>query len=568
MTAADRGRAADPRLLLAAAFALALAPGAWIMVDTLRTAAGAYTAIPFWDHWSTVADYVRAKTSGFSWSILFGQSNEHRILFPRLIMFADLEYFRGRNTLPYAGIVASQAALVALFALIAARLRNRTAALLSLGAVAALVFSLGQWENLIWAFQVQFLMVAAAGAWSIWCYCEAFAGRERPGYVAWAASLVLLVVSAFSMANGMFAGAACVGVGLLARFGWRALVGQAVAVAAIAALYFHGYVAVADHGSLTDALGQPVAFLTFLATYLGNPARAWGVGPPIWLGSAGLVLSLAAAARVLLRRDVEAGRIALVGVMAFVVASAAVTAAGRLSFGPAQGLVSRYVTFGALFWAAQLVYWVSLWPLRRPVALVVLAAVLAGLTYPLFVLQARSKPEVADRHHQIQLGVQALEAGVADPGALGGLNWNVPGMMQQVAYLRGHRLSIFTEAQPYRVGEVFDPAPLAPGGCLGSFDVIQASGQGGGWRAAGWAWDLPAHQIVGDVIVIDADRRIVAVGEGGTPRADVAAAVPQVRSAQSGWNAIIARPAKAPIIALGVLKDGRRCDIGHKEWPQ
>lgn len=566
--AGARPRGDRERLMTIAAWVLAFAPAAWLVSEAVRTAASGYSVVPFWDHWATVADYVRAKRDGLSWDILFAQSNEHRILFGRLVMFADLEYLGGRNILPYAGIVASQLALVALFATIAMRLTgNRRAAVATLGVIAALTFSLGQWENLVWAFQVTFMMVTAAGAWSIYLYCLAFAEREKVNRVAWAGSLALLFVAAFSMANGMVAGAACVGAGLLARFRWWGLAGQAFAVAAIAALYFQDY-APSSSAGIGGALADPVTFLRFVASYVGNPARAFGEGPPVWLGAVGLAAAAAAALRVLLGRDRDAGRIALTGIMAFVIASAMTTAVGRLDYGAAQGLVSRYLTLGMLFWSAQLLYWGSLARVRGPVALLAWAAGLAILLYPVGILHTQSKAEVGARAAQVRLGVLALRAGADDPDALGGLNFNVPAMMQQVAFLKANGLSIFSERPKHPVGAAFDPSiAVRAGGCLGAFDVIAQSPKGAGWRASGWAWDVRGGRVVKDVILVDSAGRVAAVGAGGGYRPDVRPVVPQVGSAFSGWNASLAGPPAFPVSAYGLLAGRARCELGQHAGP-
>jgi hypothetical protein len=221
-----------------------------------------------------------------------------------------------------------------------------------------------------------------------------------------------------------------------------------------------------------------------------------------------------------------------------------------------------------MFWAAQIVYWGALVPARRPVALLAWAAALAVLAYPISILQARSKPDLAARSQQIRVGVRALRSGTDDPAALGGLNWNVPAMMQQVAFLQQRRLSIFTSGPAPRLGEVFDPAPVVPAGCLGSFDGVLPSGNG--WRASGWAWDVGGQRAVEEVMIIDAQSRIVAIGDGGALRPDVMPAVPQVRSDHTGWQASVGTgpAAGTPVVAVGRLKRGGTCDLGHLAWPQ
>jgi hypothetical protein len=239
-----------------------------------------------------------------------------------------------------------------------------------------------------------------------------------------------------------------------------------------------------------------------------------------------------------------------------------------VGYGVEQGLVPRYLTFGLLFWAAQALYWGSLAPLRRPLALLAGAAVVAAIAYPpLYRLQAQSRTDVASRNEQMRWGVRALRAGADDPAALEGLNWNVPMMMDQVAFLRREGLSLFAGVEDLRIGGFLDPARVAPGACIGSFDVIQRAPRGTGFRAAGWGWDLQGSMPLQTVFLVDAQSRIAAVAEGEGLRADVPPAVPQVRSHKSGWGASIAKPAATPLRAFGLLADGRRCELGLASWP-
>lgn len=56
-------------------------------------------------------------------------------------------------------------------------------------------------------------------------------------------------------------------------------------------------------------------------------------------------------------------------------------------------------------------------------------------------------------------------------------------------------------------------------------------------KAYGWAWNRTAARPIARVAVVDADGRMIAFGEGGVPRQDVAQARPEVRTPASGWSA-------------------------------
>lgn len=543
--------------------ALAIVPGVVLAITDLRATVAGFAPIPFWDQWSTVAEYAAARAHGLSWGLLSSQSNEHRILFPRLVMFADMAWLHGRNRLSYAGILLCQASLVTFLIAVAARLANRRAALLSLGLGAALLFSQAQWENLIWAFQVQFFMVVAAGVWSIHLFLRAFETPGRTDYRAWAGSLLHLTVASFSMANGLIAGAAAIAVGVLARRPWRGLAVQAAALVVLAIVYFHGYQAAPDSGGVAGALHNPALYLAFIATYLGNVLRGAGPQAALWLGGLGIVASLAAAARLALGADREPGRASLVGVMAFVVASAMVTGLGRMAFGAEQGLVSRYVTPTAVFWAVQALYWLSLLPLRRGAGLLPVAAGLALVIWPMAVLEAHEHGDLVARAQQVRAGALALELGLDDPAALQGLTWNVPAMQALVPFLQQERLSIFSTPPRFSNGVLTVPAVKLDSGCVGALDILGRLPGDAAFHAEGWGWDARRRRPLSDVVLADDSGHIVALAVSGGPRDDVPAALPKVRSRYTGWRAVLAKPVPS-LTAYGLLDKGRLCRLGRK----
>ena len=75
----------DSRLSVWLSYAVLLAgfgagvASAYIVIST-------YSPLPHWDEWA-LFDHL-ATGRGWSWAWLWAQHNEHRILFPRIILFA------------------------------------------------------------------------------------------------------------------------------------------------------------------------------------------------------------------------------------------------------------------------------------------------------------------------------------------------------------------------------------------------------------------------------------------------------------------------------------------------
>ncbi|MFC3080441.1 hypothetical protein ACFODL_20265 [Phenylobacterium terrae] len=558
-------------VVVAAALVLGVLAPSYFVLNSIRAVAGAYSPTPFFDQWGVVFDYASIDSVGDFLAVLFRQSNEHRILFPRLIFFTDLYVFRGGNVLNLASTFAVQAASLALLARLAWDADRKAASLILAGLAAALMFSFGQWENFLWGFQVQFVLVYAAGAGSIYLFYRAFAGDGRPDYRTWAASLLLLVVSAFSMANGVIAGAAAVAVGLLARLPARALGLHAAATGLVLAIYLIGYQGVPGHSKLDAVLTTPLLFAEYVATYLGNLARFHGLPESQALGAVGLILALAAAARVALGRDKSPERLALVGVMAFIIATAMVTGAGRLGFGLLQAFSSRYLTPTSWFWAVQAIFWLPLIAARLRLAnfAATAAVALAALVF-LYDLQVDSRPDFYHRATQTRAASDILLTGANDPEPLLMIHWDMSLLDKGAGILRDRRLSLYREGAHLWVGRRIDQVATLAGreACLGAFDVLETAPKGAALRGLGWAWDVADDRPVDRIVVTDGGG--VVIGLGGAsfmPRGDVMDAVDVVDEELVGWSAVIRRPKQPEIVAYAALRDGRMCEIGRKAVP-
>ncbi len=112
---------------------------------------------------------------------LFSQHNDHRIAFPRLILFSDYLFFRGRGDFDLTAIFLMQATLVGLLFILLARTRTGAKGRVAVGAmVPLLLFSLRQSENFVWGFQVAFVSVFTLAALAIVIFARALE-RSRLG---------------------------------------------------------------------------------------------------------------------------------------------------------------------------------------------------------------------------------------------------------------------------------------------------------------------------------------------------------------------------------------------------
>src|SRR5713226_1644328 len=145
MTVADF-RIPRARLLVVAGAVIGVAAILWL-------SRGFYVYFDEWDFILTAPDWT--------WTTYLQPHNEHPVMLPRLIYAVLLTTVGLRSYLPYMAVLLAlhAASVVLLFELA----RRRAGDLVALG-VAALLLLLGAgWEDLLWAFQVQFVGSVACG---------------------------------------------------------------------------------------------------------------------------------------------------------------------------------------------------------------------------------------------------------------------------------------------------------------------------------------------------------------------------------------------------------------------
>ena len=119
-----------------------------------------FSPVPYWDQWDgTIEFYMRAMTDPLS--AFFAQHNEHRLVLPQLIFFADMRYFGGRNVFSLtANLVLALLLAVMLYRVVARYLPNtRVDRAITAGLALTLVFSWAQRENFTWGFQCQWFAI-------------------------------------------------------------------------------------------------------------------------------------------------------------------------------------------------------------------------------------------------------------------------------------------------------------------------------------------------------------------------------------------------------------------------
>ncbi|MCA0199733.1 MAG: hypothetical protein LCH56_02705 [Proteobacteria bacterium] len=307
----------------------------------------AYTPVPTHDMWEgALLSYLRALENGFLWETL-SFWNEHRIVLSKLLFWIDFEYFDARFAfLIAANVVLLLSIWIALCALGRRLIARRGDWLAVCAGLSAISLSWLQRENLDSPFQSQFLLAYLV---PLLAFCAlARAMRDAGGWRWFAAALVLGAASLGTMANGLLVFPLLFAM-QAARWSWHRI-GLIVACGAVlTAMWFRSY------SGAAAAPPMPRDFFSFVATFIAFPfadltgSIAGGViGAALYIS--GLAYALYRCWKVRARMEIDV--FALLALIAFVLATAILTAYGRAAELANAALVSRYATPSLVAWAA------------------------------------------------------------------------------------------------------------------------------------------------------------------------------------------------------------------------
>jgi hypothetical protein len=322
--------------------------------------------LPFWDEWAPDLGglYIKFCHHQLTLGNFWAQHNEHRMLIPRLILL-PIQVATHFNTV--AEMIAEWV-IICLTSIGVLRLIRQThdepKSLRVVGLwflCNLLIFTPGQWENLIWGCGVINVLPMALIVWMMVSLLSQFRPMAKT-----IISIVLAIAATYSSGNGMLAWPIALALVVLSgESKWKSSAAiWLVAAIIFCGLYFVGYQK-PDHGQAQPYATSVVSMWDYFITFLGTPFAFSSPYPsdrmaPI-VGLVMLILAIGLgvfAWRMRVRRAV-----CWLCVAFFAVASAALAGITRAGFGPAQAIEStRYVSFS----------------LYLPVALLVLTLMICG----------------------------------------------------------------------------------------------------------------------------------------------------------------------------------------------
>lgn len=346
-----------------APWALAVLPLAYLIAVVARYRLD----FPYLDQWEFVPFLAKSYAGTLTFGDFWAQHNEHRILLPRIVMLllARASHWNVGWELA-CNIVLATAVFCALTSLVrrTARAVDAPPPRWVVPLISLLVFSVSQWENWFFGWQLTELLNMASVVFGLLLIASPRCGRWG-----FAAGLLLGIIASYSFANGLLywpVGAAVLltAPGGLENRGKRLALWAAVGAAAWAA-YFCGYRAPDYHPSVWLVFRHPVEFALYVLTYLGAPVANFNNVAAAAAGLAALVVLALCVFRLLETRRVPLGVLApYLGLALYAVGCAALTGAGRIGFGSGQAMSPRYILFANLLWFADIALGVLV--LERP----------------------------------------------------------------------------------------------------------------------------------------------------------------------------------------------------------
>lgn len=531
MTASENDPVRTPlpgrRQALAFPFLLLIA-GLAIAVWTAWYSFSWHSPVPFYDQWMEVVasrdfnDFIR-------------QHNEHRIVFPRLIFQLD-DVFGGQQYVNYAGcLVLSGVISYYGYRLIVSEEDGLPRRLVVAATCIALSFFAVQFANYSWGFQVQFIGVYAAAIYAMFCSVQTVRPDEGFNRASFAKCLAAVLVATFCMANGFLVGLCAAVFFLVADWAvrWRLALATFLFTGALTFLYFLDFHLVKGHTSPSDSLSDPVRMLKYVCGVIGS---MFGNPVGFYMGAALIVLGLVLALVVLLRKC-PPRETALLGIAAFVAASAILIALGRSEFPLNTASSSRYSTPSVVL--VMVIFGLVTLTVRPKRWQFGVATALSGglLAYELY-MQPTFEKHFEARWQARRIAEVSLINGVVNDDVARNI-FPAPELLDaRLAILRDQRRAFFARkiasAPGTRIGD-WGETIEAGTNCAGYFDqLVPAIDRQHTVRGEGWAVidGEPAHA----VFLVGGDGKIAAIGLTGFNRPDVAQSMGSEDASKAGWR--------------------------------
>jgi hypothetical protein len=345
---------------------LALVPLAFLIWVVAQYA----VPVPYWDQWEFVPLLEKTYHGQLTFHDLWAQHNEHRILFPKIIMLA-LARLTGWNI--RCELAVNIILALAIFAVFVhqVKITGRKLGIAGLHwaipAISLIVFSVSQYQNWLWGWQLQMLLNLLAVVGGILLLAnETFSWRR------FAAAALLGMVATYSFANGTLFWPIGLVILPVVTAGKRERQPAMIAWLSVSVLvlwsYLHHYQKPEEHPALNLVFKMPVEYASYVLKYIGGIGAQYVGGSTPTDCDFALIFGLAAilalgwAGGMLVRKKIADFKTLLpyFGMSLYSIGSALMTGVGRVGFGSNQAIYSRYCTMVVPLWVSLVVFLILL----------------------------------------------------------------------------------------------------------------------------------------------------------------------------------------------------------------
>jgi hypothetical protein len=397
------------------------------------------------------------------------------------------------------------------------------------GLAAFCLFCPSQSENLVWGFQIGYVLPQLFTTLSFialvlyWTESQGQTDKRfSPKFLV--ASILAALGTTYSIAYGILLWPLLVAVSLYLRLRGQAIVSFLSVGAVSTTLYMSRYAQLETHANPANSLGRPLMVLKYSTVYFFSSwgdANAWAVTRTPDLFVLVLVIVMLLLPVLPSVRKFRPFAIQLVLTLLFCLFIALTTALGRLHWGMWSAAVSRYQSVALLFWCSLGLLWLggAYFVHPRMKLLFSAAQVCLLVIFARGAVRAKYQIELTQRHafHQ-KAATAALLTGVFDTVPLSEVYPGMELLARTIPYMKANRLSVFSDSFASKLGKPLDSFFLSatPNECSGAVESVVPvdSSDGPGLRALGWAWDRK-HQRRPSSIVVASRGMIVGLGATG-----------------------------------------------------
>ena len=313
--------------------------------------------VPYWDQWDLVPLLEKLHNNTLGFADVWSMHNEHRTIFPKMLMLFSA-YFS--NWSIFLELCTSMVlASLSLFFLLS--IFNNTSKYLKAPwmktIISLMIFSMIQYENWYWGWQVQIFMSVLGTIIAIWSV-----NKEQGKATGLTIAILAAIISSYSFNAGLTTWPA-LGIILLLQKKWKLkhIIILSMAFITTVFVYYFGSNKLSNYPTISFLVHHPLVYIKYILTYLGSPLGQT-VNSSIIMSLLVLVITALSSLDIWRFRKEEFRNLApWLGIMTYVFLSACATGLGRAHFGLEQALSSRYATFSALFIiCAAVIIWHSI----------------------------------------------------------------------------------------------------------------------------------------------------------------------------------------------------------------